>query len=105
MILHLCKKMEIKMTTPQKNEYKSKGYAKQWGLTTSITAYFTGLEKKFCMSLADCGISMSIEEMTMAAGTRLQEKEMFTKDQMVAWKNKPAAQQTWQILQDYFTEK
>jgi hypothetical protein len=29
----------------------------------------------------------------------------FTKDQMVAWKNKTATQQTWQNLQDYFTEK
>ncbi len=24
---------------------------------------------------------------------------------MVAWENKPAAQQTWQALQDFFTEK
>jgi hypothetical protein len=31
--------------------------------------------------------------------------EMFTKDQMIAWENKPAVQQTWQALQDYFTEK
>ncbi len=30
---------------------------------------------------------------------------MFTKDQMVAWENKTAAQQTWQNLQDYLTEK
>jgi hypothetical protein len=30
---------------------------------------------------------------------------MFTKDQMVAWENKPAAQQMWQALQDYFTKK
>ncbi len=30
---------------------------------------------------------------------------MFTKDQMVAWENKPAAQQTWAALQTYFTEK
>jgi hypothetical protein len=30
---------------------------------------------------------------------------MFTEDQMVAWENKPAAQQTWQALQDFFTEK
>jgi hypothetical protein len=45
MILHLCKKMAIKMTTSQKFEYKAKGYGKQWDLTTSITAYFTGLNK------------------------------------------------------------
>jgi hypothetical protein len=43
--------------------------------------------------------------MMMAAGARMWESEMFTKDQMVAWENKPAAQQTWQLLQDYFTEK
>ncbi len=41
----------------------------------------------------------------MAAGARMWELEMFTKDQMVAWENKPAAQQTWQALQDYFTKK
>ncbi len=30
---------------------------------------------------------------------------MFTEDQMVAWENKPAADQTWANLQTYFTEK
>jgi len=43
--------------------------------------------------------------MTMVAGARMWESEMFTEDQMVAWENKTAAQQTWQALQDYFTEK
>ncbi len=33
------------------------------------------------------------------------ESEMFTKDQLVLWENKPAANQTWQVLQDYFAEK
>ncbi len=88
----------------QKFEYKSKGYAKQWDPTTSITAYFTGLNK-FRTSLANRGISTSVNEMTMAAGAWMWESEMFTKDQMVAWENKPAAQQTWQALQDFFTEK
>ncbi len=96
--------MAIKMTTSQKFEYKSKGYATQWDPTTSITAYFTGLNK-FRTSLADCDISTSIDKMTMAAGAWMWESEMFTKDQMVAWENKPAAQQTWEALQDYFTEK
>jgi len=41
----------------------------------------------------------------MAAGARMWESEMFTEDQMVAWENKTPAQQTWQALQDYFTEK
>ncbi len=43
--------------------------------------------------------------MTMAACAKMWESKMFTKDQMVAWENKPAAKQTWQALQDYFTEK
>ncbi len=33
------------------------------------------------------------------------QSKMFTEDQMVAWENKPAAQQTWAALQAYFTEK
>jgi hypothetical protein len=104
MILHLREKTAIKMTTSQKFEYKAEGYGKQWDPTTSITAYFTALDK-FRTSLADRGISTSVDEMTMAAGARMWESEMFTEDQMVAWENKTAAQQTWQALQDYFTEK
>ncbi len=92
------------MTTSQKFKYKAKGYGKQWDLTTSFMAYFTGLDT-FCTSLANCSISTSIKEMTMAAGMRMWECEMFTKDQMVAWENKPAAKKMWQALQDYFTEK
>jgi hypothetical protein len=30
---------------------------------------------------------------------------MFTEDQMVAWENRPAINQTWTNLQTYFTEK
>jgi hypothetical protein len=43
--------------------------------------------------------------MTMVVGARMWESKMFTKDQLVLWENKPAANQTWQALQDYFTEK
>ncbi len=104
MIFHLQEKTAIKMTTLQKFEYKAEGYGKQWDPTTGITAYFTALNK-FCTSLANRGIATSIDEMTMAAGARMWESEMFTEDQMVAWENKTTAQQTWQALQDYFTEK
>jgi hypothetical protein len=41
-------------------EDKAEGYGKQWDPTTSITVYFTGLDK-FQTSLADCGIATSIE--------------------------------------------
>jgi hypothetical protein len=70
MILHLQEKTVIKMTTLQKYEYKTEGYKMPWDPTMSITAYFTGL-KKFKNSLADCGIAMSVEEMTMAVGARM----------------------------------
>jgi hypothetical protein len=93
MILHLREKTAIKMMTSQKVEYKSKGYAKQWDSTTSITAYFMGLDK-FRTSLADRSISTSVNKMMMTAGAWMWESEMFTKDQMVAWENKPATQQT-----------
>jgi hypothetical protein len=79
------------MTTSQKFEYKAEGYGKQWDLTRSITAYFTGLDK-FRTSLADCGIKTSIKEMTMAAGVRMWESKMFTEDQMVIWENKTPVQ-------------
>jgi hypothetical protein len=105
MIQHLCEKTAIKMTTSQKFEYKAERYGKQWDLSTSITAYFTGLDK-FRTSLADRGIATSIKEMTMASGARMWESKMFTEDQLVAWEKKTAAQQIWQNLQDsYFTEK
>ncbi len=79
MIRHLREKTAIKMTTSQKFEYKSEGYGKQWDPITSITAYFTALNK-FQTSLADRGISTSINKMTMAAGARMWESEMFTED-------------------------
>jgi hypothetical protein len=88
MILHLREKTAIKMTTSQKFEYKADGCGKQWDPTTSITAYFTTLDK-FRTSLADRGMSTRVDEMTMAAGARMWESEMFTEDQMVAWENKP----------------
>ncbi len=59
MILHLWEKAAIKMTTSQKFQYKAKGYRKHWDPTTSITAYFTSLDK-FQTSLADPGIATSI---------------------------------------------
>ena len=93
MILHLREKTAIKMTRSQKFEYKAEGYGKQWDPTTSITAYFTGLGK-FRTSLADRGISTSVDDMTMAADARMWDSKMFTKDQIVAWENKTPAQQT-----------
>jgi len=104
MIKHLREKTAIKMTTLQKCDYKTEGYKKPWDPTMSITAYFTGLDK-FQISLADRGISTSVEEKAMAASARMWESEMFTEDQMVARENKPAIDQTWANLQTYFTEK
>ncbi len=104
MIKHLREKTAIKMTTSQKYDYKTEGYKKSWDPTMNIMAYFTSLDK-FQISLADRGISTSVKEKAIAAGTRMWESEMFTEDQMVAWENKPAVDQTWVNLQTYFTEK
>ncbi len=67
MIKHLCKKMAIKMMTPQKYNCKTEGYRKAWDPTMSITAYFTSLNK-FQISLTDRSISTTIKEKAMAAG-------------------------------------
>ncbi len=104
MVQHLREKTAIKMTTSQKYNYKTEGYKKAWAPTMSITAYFTGFDK-FQISLVDRGISTSIKEKVIGVGARMWESKMFTEDQMVAWENRPAINQTWTNLQTYFTEK
>jgi hypothetical protein len=83
MIDHVHQKTAIKMTTAQKHKYKATGYNNPWDLTTSITAYFTQLDR-FQVSLGDCGIATSDAEKMMAAGAQMWQREMFTEDQMVA---------------------
>jgi hypothetical protein len=104
MIDHLCLKTVIKMTMAQKHWYKTMGYNNPWDPTTSITVYFMQLER-FQVSLGDCGIATSKAEKTMVAGAQMWQSKMFTEDQMIAWENKTAAQQTWAALQAYFTKK
>jgi hypothetical protein len=104
MIDHLRLKTAIRMTTAQKFEYKTNGYNSPWDPTTSITAYFTQLDR-FQVSLGDRDIATSEQEKTMAAGAQMWQSEMFTEDQMVAWENRTSTMQTWTALQTYFTEK
>jgi hypothetical protein len=104
MIDHPHLKIAIKMTTAQKHEYRTPGYKNPWDPTTSITAYFTQHDR-FQVSLGDRGIATSEEKKTMAAGAQMWSSKMFTEDQMVAWENTTAAQQTWAALQTYFTNK
>ncbi len=104
MIKHLHSKTAIRMMTSQKYDYKTKGYHKAWDTTMSITAYFTCLDR-FQISLDDRGVWTSIKEKMMGAGAKMWESEMFTKDQMVVWENKPIANPMWDNLQTYFTEK
>jgi hypothetical protein len=54
MIKHLREKTAIRMTTSQKYGYKTEGYC-TWDPTTSITAYFTGLDR-FQIFLNDRGL-------------------------------------------------
>jgi hypothetical protein len=79
---HLRQKTAIKMTTAQKYKYKTNGYNAPWDPTTSITAYFTTLDR-FQILLADRGIATSKAEKTMAAGAKMWHSEMFTEDQML----------------------
>jgi hypothetical protein len=104
MLDHLRQKTAIRMTTTQKYEYKNAGFNAPWDPTTSITAYFTSLNR-FQISLGDCGIATSNAKKTMAAGTQMWNSEMFTEDQMLSWENKPTSNQTWPNLQTYFTKK
>ncbi len=103
-INHLHLKTAIKMMMAQKHEYKTMGYNNSWDPTKSITVYFTQLDR-FQVSLGNGGIATSKAEKTMAAGAQMWQSKMFTEDQMVAWENTPAAQQTWAALQTYFAEK
>ncbi len=84
MINHLRQKTAIKMTTVQKHKYKATGYNNPWDPTTSITAYFTQLDR-FQVSLSNHGIATSDAEKTIAAGAQMCQSEMFTEDQMVVW--------------------
>jgi hypothetical protein len=104
MIDHLSLITAIKMTTAQKHEYKTMGYNNPWDPNTSITAYFTQLDR-FQVSLCNRGIATSKAKKTMAAGAQMWQSKMFTGDQMVEWENKPGAQQTWAALQAYFTKE
>ncbi len=104
MIDHLHLKMAIKMTMAQNHEYETMGYNNPWDPTMSITAYFMQLDR-FQVSLSNRGIATSKAKKTMVAGAQMWQSEMFTEDQMVAWENKPVAQQTWAALQAYFTKK
>jgi hypothetical protein len=45
MLNHLRLKMAIRMTTAQKHKYKTMGYNTPWDPTTSITSYFTHLDR------------------------------------------------------------
>ncbi len=104
MIDHLHQKMAIKMTTVQKHKYKATEYKIPWDPTTSITAYFTQLDW-FQVSLGNRSIATSKAEKMMVAVAQMWQSKMFTKDQMVAWENKTATQQTWAELQTHFTKK
>jgi hypothetical protein len=56
------------------------------------------------VSLGNYGIATSNAKKTMAVGAHMWQSKMFTEDQMIAWENKAAAQQTWVVLQTYFTK-
>jgi hypothetical protein len=104
MIHHLCTKMAIKMMTAQKHEYRMKGYNTLWDPASSITAYFTQLNR-FQISLVNRGMATNKAEKVMAVGAQMWDSKIFTEEQMLARENKPVIDQTWTSLQMYFTKK
>ncbi len=70
MINHLCQKMAIRMTTAQKHNYNATRYKNPQDPTTSITAYFTQLDR-FQVSSDDHSIATSNAKKTMAAGVQM----------------------------------
>ncbi len=93
MLDHLHQKTAIRMTTTLKYEYKNAGFNAPWDPTTSITAYFTSLDR-FQISLGNRGIVTSDAEKTMAAGAQMWNSEMFTEDQMPSAKHGPTSKHT-----------
>lgn len=87
-----------------KTAIRTKGYNSPWDPSTSIAVYFTHLNW-FQISLVNRGIATRDDEKVMAAGAQMWESKMFTEEQMLAWENKPAADQMWANLQAYFTKK
>ena len=88
MIDHLRLKTAIKMTTAQKHEYRTTGYNNPWDSSTSITAYFTQLDR-FQVALGDRGIATSEEEKMMAAGAQIWNSECSQKTRWLHGKTKP----------------
>ncbi len=86
------------MTTAQKHKYPTTSYTNEWDSTTSITAHFTQLNH-FQVSLEDRGITTSNKEKVRVEGAQMWPSEMFTEEQILAWENKPAINQTWANLQ------
>jgi hypothetical protein len=63
----------------RKHEYKTIGYNVPWDPISSITTYFTHLDR-LQISLGNRGIATSKEEKMMAADAQMWQRKMFTED-------------------------
>ena len=104
MITHLRTNVCVKMNMKEKDRYKTQGYAKPWDTSKNIITYFKELEN-FKEKLEARGIATSTAEMATAAVARMYDSNHFTEEQMIAWENKPDADQVnMTTMKTYFTK-
>ena len=88
----------------EKDVNKTQGYAKPWDTSKNIITCFKELEN-FREKLEAIGITTSIAEMATAAVAQMYNSNHFTEEQMIAWENKPYANQVdMAIMKAYFTK-
>ena len=103
MIEHLRTKTCIKMTTLEKDIFKTEGYKRPWDTTQSIVVYFKSLDD-LSAKLANRDIPTSDEEKANAAVARMWESGFFTETKLTDWERKPKAKRGWPEVKTYFEQ-
>ena len=73
-----------------------------WSKGEDIKTYFVKLDKLEEKFLLEYGIEWPTSQKIMQAVNKMYDSSLFDAKEMMAWENKPAAEQTWVNLQMYF---
>ena len=103
MIEHLRKKTCIKMTTLEKDKYKTSGYSAQWDTSRNITLYWKSLDEH-TVRLKARNIATSEAEKVTAAVACMWESGFFTEEALIKWEKMESNAQTWEAAQEYFSD-
>ena len=103
MMEHLRKKTCIKMTTLEKDRYKTSGYSAQWDTTRNIALYWKSLDEH-TVRLKARNIATSEAEKVTAAVARMWESGFFTEEALIKWEKMESDAQTWEAAQKYFSD-